>query len=118
MREPTYTVFAVHSLLPASGWHAVHYDDHGRHLLIPVHLLALVNRRTYTSATRQCVPAPDNSPEEECREVVGMDYAPVEGFQICDYADNYCGLLPPDWTLEAFTEAMGCGHGVPVEQET
>lgn len=114
-REPTYDCFALHSLISAPGWHAVLVDQEGRHFLIPVHVLALANRRTYSCKDRRLLPSYRCIPEDECREVVGLDYTPDCGFNVCDDAGNYCGLLPPDWTLEDFTRALGCGHLPPKE---
>ena len=112
---PTYTCFAIHAILPAPGWQAVYVDDGGHHSVIPIYALALVNRRIYTCRNRRLIAEPYDMPEDERREIVGMDYAPSEGFDVCDNASNYCGLLPPDWTLDEFTEAQGCGHLPPQE---
>jgi len=114
-REPTYDCFALHSLVYAPGWHAVHWDVHGHHFLTPVHLLALATRRTYTCQARRLVDTFGAMPEDECREVVGIDYAADEGFLVCNEAANFCGLLPPTWTLDEFARDRGCQHLPPEE---
>ena len=91
MSDPkTYDCFVLHSLLPAPGWQAV-YDVNGTHEVSPIYALALATRRRYYchTAPRELVPSP--YPEDEIREIVGLDYDPSEGFTVWDEISNFCG---------------------------
>ncbi len=104
-RKPTYEHFALKTIMPAQGWHAVHYDDAGAHFLVPVYALALAYRRTYDATTHELIPEPHVHQEDEDWEVVGLSYYTCEPWGVCDESRNYCGLLPPDMTLADFEAA-------------
>jgi hypothetical protein len=89
-RVPYSETVLLESLIPAPGWQAVYFDDTGAHFLSPLYILALA-----TLGDEQAV--------------VGLDYDPVHGFDVCD-EDNFCGLRPPDWTLREYEQAKCCAH--------
>src|SRR5262245_57942308 len=108
---PTYEAYVIHQIMPAPGWQAVCHHDDGTHWRSPSHALGLSTRRVYTCRTRERVDSSNGSPDEELREVVGLDYDPGGmGFEVCDSCDNYCGLLPPEATLANFDDGSCCHH--------
>lgn len=106
----TYKRFALKTIMPAQGWQAVYYTD-GAHHLGPVYALALAYLRTREVHTGELIAGRHIGPEDEDWEIVGLDYGPGDGWQVWDEVSNFCGLLPPDMTLEAFCEAnISCQH--------
>jgi hypothetical protein len=106
-KVPTYERFALHTIMSAVGWSAVYFDD-GTHMIAPIHALALTSRRQRNAHTTRLVKQPDPAHEEEEREIVGMEYHPTDGWNICDESENCCGLLPPGMTLGEFEEKREC----------
>jgi hypothetical protein len=106
----TYDSFALTTIMPAPGWHAVYWLEEGSHLVEPLAALALGRR-----ITRECAPSYKLVPSyassvEEDWEIVGLTYDPGDHWTVCDAIGNYCGLLPPGWTLERFAEVSLCRY--------
>ena len=111
-RPPTYETFLIHTIMPAAGWHGVWwFADH--HEALPVHVLALVTRYTRECRSNEVVSQYANEVEEDRRDIVSMEYNPSDGWCINDDCGNYCGLLPPGWTLVDFE-----GHHDPMTSHT
>lgn len=106
-RVPTYELFEIHTIMPAPGWQCVYHDEAGAHIHWALAALALVTRRTFVCQTgEECE---DTLAPQECtREVVGLDYHPDDGFDVCDIVRNFCGLMEPGMTLEAYERARAC----------
>ena len=112
---PTYDRWVLTSLVPAMGWQSVFYDDDGTHQLPPVHALALGHRRRYAAHTGQVVRAAWLGPDDEAWEIVALAYDVADGWTVLDEASNFCGLLPPSMTLDAFEQGSLCcwQHAAP-----
>ena len=104
---PTYAAYALHTIMPAVGWRAV-YHEGGAHMVTPIHALALAQERRRVCGTRQRVPVTWVDEADEDWSIVGLEYSPVDHWSVCDQSINYCGLLPPEMTLEAFEAARDC----------
>ena len=103
----TYETFLMHAIMPAPGWQSV-YVVEGQHVLFPVYVLALVTRRLRELQSNTPIEEYAHELEEDRRMLVALDYNPSDGWTICNDDHNYCGLLPPDWTLEQFVQH--CSH--------
>ena len=110
-RQYTYETFAVRQIMPADGWSSVYYhDQEGIHFTTPVYALALVTRIRRDAETGEALQslAPRGWSEAEDWDIVALEYYREGGWTIADGVSNYCGLLPPGETLEAF--AADCLH--------
>ena len=112
-RRHTYETFLLHSLLPAPGWQVVYWMEE-QHVAWPVHALALVTRYLRDVYTQAQIQEYAQELEEDRRTIVGLEYNPSDGWTICDESGNYCGLLPPDWTMTDFEPH--CAHPVQKDQ--
>jgi hypothetical protein len=80
-------------------------------MLLPVHALALIEWRIYETGTYPARRVQDASPADELREVTGLSYCVGDNdFLVASDQANYCGLLSPDTSLEAFLDAHTCLH--------
>lgn len=109
-RRQTFDAFIIHTIMPAPGWQAVYHTDAGEHWLAPLHALALVTRYTRERGTQRIIQDVAEERREEFREVVGMEYSPGDGWNICEDASNCCAMLPPDWTLAQYEDTRNCRH--------
>jgi hypothetical protein len=93
--------------------------DQGAHLVTPLHLLGLGYRRRYAAQSGRRLREAWREPEEERWEIVGLDFDVNEGWAVCEQAANYCGLLPPGWTLKEFEALSPCraAHTTPLTPE-
>ena len=101
--DPTFTTFAIHQIVPVTGWQSVSWDAQtATHFCTPVPLLAVVARIVRRCHTGELISEwlPNLSEAEQC-EVLGMEYADG-AFVVCDEACNFCGLLAPEMTLADF----------------
>jgi len=111
---PRYTVdsFVIHTIMPAEGWKVVWWNDTQGHWLAPIHALALVTRIVREATTLREVMEVPSARQNEFREIVGMEYSPLDGWNICEDDANFCALLAPDWTLAAYEATDNCRHAV------
>ena len=87
---PVAATCVLHTIMPAPGWQVVYWWPDG-HCALPLHALALVERQGE-------------------RAIVGLRYDLTYGWEPCDEAEHYCGLLPPEETLTHFYVRRGCRH--------
>ena len=106
---PTYDRWVLTSLVPATGWQAVFYDDEG-HLVTPVHVLALGYRRRYDAHTAKAVRTAWLGPEDEAWEILALSYDVADGWILSEEASNFCGLLAPGVALEDFEQGSLCRY--------
>ena len=102
-RRATYTTYLIHTIMPAPGWQGVWWIEE-EHESLPIYALALVTCQAREVSTNQVVHAYADELEEDRRLIVGMDYNPSDGWNVCEEDGNYCGLLPPGWTLADFEQ--------------
>lgn len=108
--HPTYTTYLLHTIMPAPGWQVVYWQqDH--HDVAPLHALALTTRHERDCRTNRIEETYWGEIAEDRRTLVGLEYNPSDGWEVVDQMLNYCGLLPPDWTLAQFEACRGCLEG-------
>lgn len=109
MAQKTFEIWVPQSLVPALGWQAVYHAEDGSHFLAPLYMLALAQHRVKACATGDRVPLYRGMVDDEGWDIVGVGYSPADGWSVENESGNYCGLLPPDWTLADYEAARGCG---------
>ena len=87
------------SLLPATDWQGVYWYRE-QHTTMPLHALALAQLA---------------SPGDDW-DIVGLVYDPTNGWTMCDEDVNFCGFLPPGFTLTDFVAHSACAHLHPKER--
>ena len=103
----TYEVRAVRQVVMAEGWQAVYWNDKEHcHWAAPLYALGLGTTNIHVCRSNAIVPGDGYTPEEKW-EMFGLEYTLGDGWNIAQEANNFCGLLPPDRTLEDWNE-----HGV------
>ncbi len=115
----TYTRWVITSIMPATGWQVVWHDEHNQHFYTPLEALGLGVERTYDATTGQRILDPPSyrMSEDECWEIVGLDYdLGGTGFSVVNECGNYCGLIPPHISVDVWEEANTC-H-MPAQQES
>jgi hypothetical protein len=114
----TYERFELHAFQVVQGWQAVYWDA-DRHLTADVHALAAVHRVVRNAHTGAVVPQTWRGAPSEDWEVVALSYHPADGWTIVEEVSNFCGLIPPGQTLEAFEACSLCHlhHAAPCRQE-
>ena len=106
-----YDRIVLLSLLPATGWQAVYHGKDGTHYVTQIYALALIARRWYDAETQEVAPLGRwDGQEDEEWEIVGLDYSPTDDWNVANEDSNYCGLLPPEWTLAEFEARKRCQH--------
>ena len=119
-KVPTFTRYALKTIMPAVGWQSV-WELEGAHTLEPVHALALATRRLCHAETGQLIPDRLVESEDEDWYIVGLDYHPIDGWNVVDGVDGEtlcCGLLPPGMTLAEFEAMRDCLNSHRAAQAT
>lgn len=97
MSDDTYSVWAYHTIMPATGWRAVFLWPDGKHHEFPVHALALASR----------------GGEHTQRHIVALIYdAAEDAWKVASESPNFCALAEPARTLHEFNASPPCGHWV------
>lgn len=111
-RPPTFDRWVLRSLTMVEGWNAAYCGDGGEHFSGAVHAMAIGIRRQYDAHTGRRRPDSYVADENEAWDIVALAYAPADGWQLCDEACNFCGLLTPGLTLTEFLADHRCYHAL------
>jgi hypothetical protein len=106
VERTTYCHRALRQIVMVEGWQAVYWYDDGHHAS-PICALGLGYSVEHDRQSRQPILDQYMTPEEEW-EIFGLEYSLTDNWNICQESSNFCGLLPPGSTLEAWEEHGSC----------
>ena|SRR5215471_14690578 len=107
--SPTYTRRSITEIMPADGWRYVCWDwDTQTHEVEKLHALGLGFGTDYTRNSHQKLPRERHRTPLEDWEIYGLRYSLDGTWDIVEMFANFCGLLPPETTLDEFESHGMC----------